>query len=326
LKKRTLLLTVFTISFWIFPMLRIFRSEEKKHLKQIKRNAYQIISFLSVDLGERTLRRYDSLNKARSYIINYFRTRGKDASIREETYMVQDKTVSNIVSEIKGYEDPESIILIGAHYDTVEDTPGADDNASAIAALLEIYRLISPYRHKKTVRFVAFTLEEPPFFSTDQMGSMKYAELCRERGENIELAVVFDMLGYANKRKRQEFPFSSIKGNFPVYANYLTVVSFPSASEYVYSFRNIYNSATRHKIYEIIGPASIPGIDLSDHTSFVKKGYPGILLTDTAFYRNKNYHAPTDTIDTINFNFLAINIANITRTVQHLLNKDMFNK
>jgi Zn-dependent M28 family amino/carboxypeptidase len=298
-------------------------SDDKKILKEIKRNARDIVHYLSVELGERTLRKYENLNRARSYILSYFRSRGREAHLSEETYIARDREVSNVIAELKGYEEPDRIIIIGAHYDTVEDTPGADDNATAIAALLEIFRLLSRSRHKKTVRFVAFTLEEPPFFSTDLMGSMKYAALCRERNENIEMVIAFDMLGYGSRRMRQEFPFSSLKGNFPPTANYLAVVTFPSIAEYAYLFKKIYNSENKDKIYDIIGPASIPGIDLSDHTSFVKNGYPAILLTDTAFYRNKNYHAPSDTIDTINFRFLTRNIFSITTVVRHLLNTDL---
>jgi len=188
-------------------MFFIRNSEDNKLKKEIGKRSREIVSYLSVDLGERTLRKYDNLNRARSYILDYFSDKCPAAHISEETYIVQDREVSNIVAEIPGYEQPERIILIGAHYDTVEDTPGADDNATAIAALLEIYRMLAQQRHKKTIRFVAFTLEEPPFFSTDQMGSMKYAEICRAREEQIELMIAFDMLGFANKKVRQEFPF-----------------------------------------------------------------------------------------------------------------------
>ncbi len=307
-------------------MFFIRNSEDNKLKKEIGKRSREIVSYLSVDLGERTLRKYDNLNRARSYILDYFSDKCPAAHISEETYIVQDREVSNIVAEIPGYEQPERIILIGAHYDTVEDTPGADDNATAIAALLEIYRMLAQHRHKKTIRFVAFTLEEPPFFSTDQMGSMKYAEICRTREEQIELMIAFDMLGFANKKVRQEFPFSSIKGDFPPTGTYLTVVSFPSAAEFTYLWKKIYNGLTRDRIYEIIGPASIPGIALSDHSSFAKKGFPAILLTDTAFYRNKNYHAPTDTIDTINFKFLTANIIAIARTAKELLNMQPIGK
>jgi Zn-dependent M28 family amino/carboxypeptidase len=204
----------------------------------------------------------------------------------------------------------------------VEGSPGADDNASAIAAILELYRLMSPYQFRRTVRFVAFTLEEPPFFSTEQMGSMQYASNCKKRKDQIDLMICLEMVGFASRKCHQEFPMIQVKREYPKHGNFFSVVSLPSAAMYVHQWKRLYNDSTSHKIFDFVGPASIPGMDLSDHNSFIKAGYPALMLTDTGFYRNKNYHTARDTIDTINFSFLSRNIWDTYLTLRELLNLD----
>ena len=286
--------------------------------RKIKKNSREIVSYLSETLGERTLQRYENLNTARLYIMDYFQQ--YDYPVHEEIYTVQGKDVSNIILDIRGSEEPGTIILVGAHYDTVENTPGADDNATAIAALLELLRLVAGKSFKKTLRLAAFTLEEPPFFKTDLMGSMRYASHCRERNDNIEFMVAFDMLGFTAKKAERGIPHNGIQQAFPERGNFLTVVTLPSSAEYAYLWKRIYNKQSRHCIFDVVGPASVPGLDMSDHISFIQNGFPAVLITDTAFYRNKHYHAPTDTVDTINFTFLSDNILNITSTIEELLN------
>jgi len=297
--------------------------KNRKDKKEIQKNSKEILKFLSVQLGERTLRKYKNLNDAKNFIISYLEDFG--AEVKEDIYKVNGKEVSNIVAEVRGTENPEKIILLGGHYDTVEDTSGADDNGTAIVALLEIFRIFSKLKLKKTVRFVAFTLEEPPFFLTDEMGSMHYAKKCKENNEEIELAVIMDMLGYSCKRCIQEYPVMDSRYVYPKHGDFLVAITFSSLSKYAYSWKRTWNGFTNHRMETLVGPASIPGIDLSDHTSFKRNGFPAILLTDTAYYRNKNYHMPTDTYDTINFSFLTENIFNISLTLQEFANRDIEN-
>lgn len=301
-------------------MVSSFFYEDIKQRRLILRNSREIIRHLSVDLGERTLARYENLERARKFIREYFVKNGQNPV--EETYMVDGKEVANIVAEIKGFDQPDSVIILGAHYDTVEETPGADDNATAISTLLELHRLLSRFTFKRTIRFVAFTLEEPPYFSTEQMGSWVHARGCRKRKENIELMICLEMLGYGGKNCTQTYPMEIASKVFPVKGDFLVVVSLPSSSQYTYLWKKIYNSHASRKIFELIGPASVPGISLSDHYSFWKHGFPGIMLTDTAFYRNKNYHTPDDCYETINFKFLSQNIMDCFMALRDLLNMD----
>jgi len=301
-------------------MLKFFPKKKNGERSEVESNCRDILHRLSVDIGERTLRKYENLQAARACILERFRALGHEPV--ENTYRVSGKEVSNIEVEIPGSRGPGEIIIIGAHYDTVEDTSGADDNASAVAGLLEICRLIAGGPHKKTARFVAFTLEEPPYFSTAEMGSMVYAERCRSRKEPVELMVCLEMLGYADKKYLQDMPPFNSGGGFPVKGDFLSVVSLPSSARYVYLWKNIYNEGSARPIYDLVGPASIPGLNFSDHGSFIKKGYPAIMISDTGFYRNKFYHTADDTYDTINFRFLSENILNIAGTIKKILDMD----
>lgn len=297
-----------------------FISDRSRETRRVVRNTQDIIRHLSVDIGERTIRKYENLEESRRYIIDYFTRYG--GLPREEAYVASGHRVANIITEIRGTEHPEQILLVGAHYDTIEDTPGADDNASGIAGLLEMYRLVSGARYKKTARFVAFTLEEPPFFSTDLMGSMVHARNCRKRRDRIDLMVCLEMMGFGSRRCHQDYPVNHNREEYPVYGSYMSVISLPSNAGPVHEWRKVYNDHARCKIYEYIGPASIPGMDLSDHMSFIRSGYPAIMLSDTGFYRNKHYHSPDDTYETINFKFLSESIVTSSEALKEFLNRD----
>jgi Zn-dependent M28 family amino/carboxypeptidase len=302
---------------------RLLNSIENRRLKkEVRSSSYETVSFLALELGERTPARYENLDSARKYINDRFRRYGYTPV--EETYSVDEKSVANISAEIPGKEKPEEIILVGAHYDTVENTAGADDNASGIAGLLELSRLAAGTVFKRTVRFTAFTLEEPPYFSTEEMGSMVHAAGCRERGEDIRLMICLEMIGYGGKNIRQNFPQGLDSGRYPKNGDFLSVVTLPSSSEYALLFKKVYNNRAANKIYDLIAPASVPGVSHSDHLSFIHYGYPSVMITDTGFYRNDNYHGSEDTLDTLNFSFLADNIINTFNALTVLAERENF--
>lgn len=295
---------------------------EKKERKVILQNCREIIHNLSVAIGERPLAKYENLLRTQNYIASRFESLG--ASVKSQEYIVQSRKVSNLIAEIPGTKKPERIILVGAHYDTVEGTPGADDNATAVAGLLELYRLLSKYKPLRTVRFVAFTLEEPPFFSSDAMGSMRYAKACEKSREPIDFMICLEMLGFAGRHAKQNYPLEDMRKYYPPFGNYLAVVSLPSSSEFAYLWKNTWNKyAKKRKIYDMIGPSSVPGIGLSDHYSFNKCGFKSIMLTDTAFFRNTNYHTENDTIETLNFRFLSYNIWYAYLTLLDIANQEV---
>jgi hypothetical protein len=286
----------------------------------IRKNSIRIIHTLSEKIGERNIICYENLENAKLFILNSFKDIGLKTT--EEIYKINGKSFCNIFVEFSGNKETSEIILVGAHYDTIEGSAGANDNATGIAALIELGRHLSASSLKRKVRLVAFSTEEPPFFLTDNMGSMVHAKSCMEKKENIKIMISLDMLGYGSNFVKQKFPLERMSENCPVLGNFLTVISLPSYSNYAYLWKNVYNSLTGKKIHEFIAPASINGINLSDHSSFHKYGFPSILITDTGFYRNDNYHTENDLYNTINFNFLSKNISNICKTVVELANID----
>ena len=289
---------------------------QRRLLFQIERNSRVIVRFLTRDAGVRTLDNYKNYQASCEYIYDCFKQYGYKPYY--ETFTVQGKKTSNVIAELKGTVCPDNILVVGAHYDTIADCVGADDNASGIAGLLEIARLMAAKKPKRTVRFAAFTLEEPPFFSSRQMGSCKHAERAKARSEKIDLMVCLDMIGFGSRFQMQNYPSREIAAKFPVFGNFITVASLPSSSQYVYLFRKIYNEHSRKKIYAMAAPASLYGIDHSDHYWFSKLGWPAVMLTDTAFYRNKKYHTCKDTYHTLNYSFLARNILGIYQTIKVL--------
>lgn len=303
-------------------MMHTGLKQRYRERKAVMQNTRAIIHFLSVILGERTLRRYQNLTRCSDFIADGFSAHGYTPRI--EDYTVENKRVCNIIAEIPGLIKPERIIVIGAHYDTIEGTPGADDNASGIAGLLELYRLLSPHRFRRTLRFVAFTLEEPPFFSSDKMGSMVNAGNSKDRRDPIDFMICLEMIGYAHRRYAQNVPFYDMERHFPKKGNFLAVASLPSSSEFTRLWKKTYAKYSSKDLIEIIGPSSIPGITHSDHYSFNRHGYPAIMLTDTAFYRNNHYHSESDTIETINFSFLAMHILYSFYTIRDIADMETF--
>jgi len=189
------------------------------------------------------------------------------------------------------------ILLIGAHYDSVIGSPGANDNASGVAALLEISRMFASIEPAMTVRFVAFVNEEPPFFMSRQQGSMVYAKSARRRGDNIRLMVSLETIGwYSNRPASQHYPpFFNLF--YPDRANFIGMVcDFRSRV----TMQRLAQAFRAHSDFPLQTAATfrfVPGVSWSDHRSFWRQGYRALMITDTAPYRYPHYHAATDTPD-----------------------------
>lgn len=226
---------------------------------------------------------------------------------------------SNLEVEIVGSDKPDEIIVVGAHYDTVHvddlahgrvRTPGADDNASGCAALLEIARGLAARRERgempaRTVRLVFFANEEPPFFWTDQMGSLVYARACKERGEKIVGMISLETIGmYSDEPGSQGRP--ALMGDIvPDRGDFIAFVGMSSAEAFVSACVEAFRAVSSFPCEGAALPMAVPRVGSSDHWSFWKQGYPAVMVTDTAKYRNKNYHKETDTPRTLNYEKMA---------------------
>jgi Zn-dependent M28 family amino/carboxypeptidase len=230
-------------------------------------------------------------------------------AVERQTYSIGNQEVANIVAELPGANRKSEIIVLGAHYDTVSTSPGADDNASAVAVLIEAARLMRNLRPSRTVRFVAFPCEEKPHAHTGDMGSQVYARRCRERGERIAGMLCLEMVGfYSSEPGSQRVPPSIprfVHPIFPKRGNFLAAVGNLRSWRLSWKFRRGFKRAVRFPLFSIVLPESIGEIRRSDNSSFWDQGYEALMLTDTSFLRNPHYHLPTDTPETLDYARMA---------------------
>ena len=222
-----------------------------------------------------------------------------------QRFKVSVGEVRNIEVEVQGAARASEIIIVGAHYDSVFGAPGGNDNGSGVAAVLELARLFRGARPARTLRFVLFVDEEPPFFKSEEMGSRHYARRAKERGENVVAMFSLETIGcYSDMPGSQRYPFP-LSFFYPSAGNFIAFVSNfasrPLLHEVIASFR-------RHGEFPSEGaaaPAFLPGVDWSDHWSFWQEGYRALMVTDTALFRYPHYHAATDTPDKVDYERLA---------------------
>lgn len=282
--------------------------------------------FLHVDrlaglIGPRTLQRPTSINAAISYIRSQWEQ--SDYQVIEETYDAMGDTATNLIAETPGSRRPQEVILLGAHYDTVPETPGADDNASAVAVLLEVARLLKDHIGKRTVRYVAFACEEPPYYHVELMGSQHHAREARLRDEKIVGMLCLEMVGYFRDDDGSQLVPDKIpkwiRGVFPKRGNFLAAVGNLRSWQLVYHFRRGFKRGTKMPLFSIALPEVIREIRMSDNSSFWDQGYPALMLTDTSFLRNPHYHQPTDTPDTLNYGTMAQVTLGVASAMKRLL-------
>ncbi len=235
---------------------------------------------------------------------------GAGYSIARQVYSVDGEEVANLIAELPGTgRRREEIVVVGAHYDTVPGTPGADDNASAVAVLIEVARLMRPLAPRRTVRFVSFACEEPPYCYTSDMGSRVYARECREEGEKIVGMLCLEMVGfYATERGSQKVPRSIPRVFHPLFpqrGDFLAAVANLRSWRLLRKFRRGFKRAVKFPLFSIALPERIQEIRRSDNSSFWDQGYPALMLTDTSFLRNANYHMASDTPETLDYERMA---------------------
>jgi hypothetical protein len=285
--------------------------------RTIRDNLQRIVRNISGEIGSRGYLQADALQKTADFISSELQHYGY--TISYQTYEDGGRTYKNIHTEIKGKTIAEKIIVVGAHYDTVTGTPGADDNASGIAGLLEIARLLSDDPAHITVRFVAFTLEEPPFFRSNLMGSHIYAQRLRENDEHIEGMICLESIGYfTDKPGSQFFPFSFFRWIYPDKGNFITFVSNLNSKIFLNRLKQGFQKGAVLPVESISTLSIIPGIDFSDHRSFWKAGFKAIMVTDTAFYRNPHYHTPGDVHDTLDYERMAEVVLGLKSSIETL--------
>jgi hypothetical protein len=287
-------------------------SEERLKAARLKSD----VDLLAGTIGERNTNRHDQLQQAAAYLADRLRRSGY--AVREESYQANGREVKNIEAELKGSSQPDEIVVIGAHYDSPPESPGANDNASGVAALLELARQFQERKPSRTLRFVAFVNEEPPFFRTGQMGSRVYAANARKRGEHIVAMLALETIGYyTDKPGSQQYP-PPFNLFFPDTGNFIGFVGNLASRSLLRTSIKTFRDTTPFPSEGLAAPAFIKGIGWSDQWSFWQEGYPGIMITDTAPFRYPHYHEASDTPDRLDYGRMARVVSGVGRVVEEL--------
>jgi len=256
-----------------------------------------------------------TLNSVADYIFQEF-SKTCD-TVYFQTFMVDDKEYKNVIG-VQGIEKKERLVL-GAHYDVAENQEGADDNASGVVGILELSRLLSKEELKYRIDFVAFTLEEPPFFRTKQMGSYIHANSLYDEGAKIKGMICLEMIGFFNDRPNsQEYPLGFLKLFYGNRGDFITVVQKFGNGKFGRQFDRLMIDQQLVNTKSFKSPAWLPGVDFSDHLNYWKFGYSAVMVTNTAFYRNKNYHQVTDKMETLDLKRMGLVIDEVHLAVKQL--------
>jgi len=313
-KIMLIVLILFPLIVWFLlsqPTFSFGNSESKFTLakaENLKKHLYTIVE----KFNDRGYTNTEMLNKTADYIHHEFSKYSDEVTYQIfEAQAFDDEPIEqykNVIAKFKGTNScDDKIYVIGGHYDTFAGYTGANDNTSSVVALLELARLFKAHPPKCNLQLVAYSLEEPPFFRSEKMGSFVHAKSLKESNTKVELAIILDMIGfYSDDANSQTYPFPFMSWYYPTKANFITIVSNLSFKNILH-LRDVKSHFKKGTLptYSMSAPSFIPGIDFSDHQSYWKMGYPAILISDTAFYRSDNYHTQKDTPDTLNYENMA---------------------
>jgi Zn-dependent M28 family amino/carboxypeptidase len=292
-------------------------TEATSHIPYSPENLEKHVQRLSRVNPARNFSNLKILNTVAEYIAEEFDKAGANVEFQE--FEVEGEIYKNV----RGLFGPDSgeRIVLGAHYDVCGDTPGADDNASAVAGLIALAHMLGKKdTFTKTIECVAYTLEEPPFFCTEYMGSFKHAELLRKNHIQLRAMICLEMIGYfCDEKNSQDYPIPGMKFLYPSKGNFIAVVGRLADSKLVESVSQSMKDATDLPVEHLAAPSIVPGIAFSDHWSYWQHNYHAVMITDTSFYRNHNYHEYTDTPDTLDYHRMSKVVEGVYAAIRSLL-------
>lgn len=311
MKRAIVLLLVMLVGLWLFvarptplfkgqqhnsPVVNVDADELERHVR-----------YLSQEYSPRVHWKPDNLNRVADFISQNLRSSGGVVSL--QTFDVDGVEYKNVVAEYGPEGAP--LYIVGAHYDSVGTLPGADDNASGVAGLLQLGRLLSQNPPNVRVMLVAFSLEEPPHFGRETMGSAVFARSLSERSVSIELMISLEMIGYFSEElNSQLYPSRLLQLFYPSVGNFIGIVD-QSLSLQAQHMKKSMREAIELPVYSMNVPRLVTAAGFSDHRNFWAYGYPAVMVTDTAFFRNKNYHTAQDTADTLDYEKMALVVVGV---------------
>lgn len=270
------------------------------------------VRMLSEALAPRDAGRPERLDAVAAYIRKEFERSG--ARVSEQPFAVEGATYRNVVASF-GPADGD-VIVVGAHYDACEALPGADDNASGVAGLIELAQALGKAKPATRVDLVAYTLEEPPYFRTEHMGSAVHAASLAQAKTPVRLMIALEMIGYfTDAPDSQRFPVPAMSAVYPSTGNFVAVVGGVGAGRLVARVKRAMLGASDLPVYSMNAPSALVGVDWSDHRSYWAHGYDAVMVTDTAFFRNTAYHTAGDTADRLDYVRMGKVVAGVYATV-----------
>jgi Zn-dependent M28 family amino/carboxypeptidase len=305
---------IFIVLLGSTPIEKLYADIGERRMIDIQQTIEQLrehVKALTVTIGERSVNVPENLKKTASYIKSFYRDIGM--ALHSQPYAYDNLTVENIVAEVSFSSNPKYRFLVGAHYDSVTGTVGADDNASAIAVQLEVARYLKTRVGTDTldltVKFVSFALEEPPAYGSRHMGSRIYAKHARRAKEQIDGMICLEMVGYTCRESGcQDYPFPLMFMDYPKKGNFIGMVNNFKSRRFARTMFEQFQKNKQLPVVKLTVPFSgwaMPAVRLSDHASFWDQGFKAVMVTDSAFYRNPYYHTPADTMDKLDFEFMA---------------------
>jgi Zn-dependent M28 family amino/carboxypeptidase len=268
---------------------------------------------LSETLHPRSVDNLTNLEAAADYVHREFAACG--ARVSDQWFEDQGEKFRNVIARFGPTEGP--LLVVGAHYDSFETTPGADDNASGIAGLIELARLLGRHPPLQPVELVAFTTEEPPHFRSESMGSAQHAQSLNAAGREVSLMLSLEMIGWFNDRPgSQAYPISGMSLLYPDRADFIAIIGRFGDWAAARKVKAAMLGASDLPVFSMNSSVLIPGVDLSDHRSYWNEGYHALMITDTAFYRNPHYHESGDTHDKLDYRRMAQVVQGVFAVVQ----------
>ncbi len=273
------------------------------------------VQTLGGEIGERNMWHHSQLNAAADFIENSFSRAGLRP--RRDSYELHGQACHNIEAEIHGAHP--QILLIGAHYDSVFGSPGANDNGTGVAAMLALARRFAGKKTEHTLRFVAFVNEEPPYFLSNEMGSFVYAGRCKTRGDKISAMISLETIGYfSDAPHSQTYPAPGLGVLYPKVGNFIGFVSNVGSRALLRRAVALFRKHAKIPSEGAALPAFIPGVSWSDQWSFWQHGYPGIMITDTAPFRYPYYHSASDTPDKLDYDRFTLVVSGMEKVINEL--------
>lgn len=276
------------------------------------------VDYLALEVGRRPAVRVDLLRNVAERISGEFISMGYEVTQQPVPYKQTHHI--NVIARPKGSNDLAQIplLIVGAHYDSVSRSPGADDNASAVAGLLEVARLLAD-SPPAGLRLVAFCPEEPPAYRTKRMGSYVYAASLKKAGASVRGMICLEMIGYfSDEPGSQSYPLPFMSMLYPKEGNFIAIVGNLRSVSWTREVKKGFKSGSDLPVESLNAPAIMVGIDFSDHWSFNKMGYPAVMVTDTAFYRNPHYHLASDLPATLDYRRMAGVVDGVTAALRKL--------